>query len=1048
MVDYSKLTKKELIEKLVAFEANEKGKAEKNSSLNINEPDPGLNLKNSLRLSESLLRAAKAIPSRKTFYDAAHSVFQELKQLIGATAGYIALLNKDTGMNDVVYLDPGDQLCTVDPNLPMPVRGFRAEVYQSKEVKYNNDFKNSDWVKLMPKGHTILHNVMFVPMLIDDKAIGLIGLSNKAGGFTDEDAEMAKEFGLLAVIALNYSNSLEENTEYQNKIKESEEMYRSMIEDSPVMIWESGTDTRCIFFNKRWLEFRGRAMDEETGEGWTEGLHPDDFDDCVNSYLNAFEKREKFEIEYRLRNKDGMYRWILDIGTPQFHSDGVFKGYIGSCIDITEQKQFEQIQKEKEEFYHALFEKNKAVKLLIDPVTGKIEDANTAAFEFYGYSLPELRSMKIMDINQLTDKQVQHEMQKALHEKRQFFEFKHQLANGEVRDVAVYSGPVYYKKRELLYSIIYDITEKKKSETALKESEEKYRNLYLNTPVMLHSIDAEGKLVSVSDYWLKKLGYERHEVIGRKSLEFLTSESQEKFYKYFPVFKEKGEIFDMQYQMVKKNGKIIDVLLSAISEKNKDGSLKRTLAVIVDITDRIKAEKEKSIILETMSEMLTYYDKDLNIIWANKASRSYRNIGNRNIEGFKCYEVFENRDTPCPKCPVIKSIKSKRPEECEIKTSDEKYFQLRSYPVINAKNEIEGVVEFTIDITEQKQKDEELKRIYNLYRTLTSNLPGINVYLFDDEKRIILAEGSEFKERIYLKSDFVGRMVTELDLDKKMLDYLDHLFNTALKGEKVSNELKYKGWWYQHIAVPVKDHKNKVLGGIVVAQNITEQKRASIELEHSKEKLKHLSHHLQQLIEKEKSHIAREIHDDLGQNLTIIKLNLALLQKSLQLDEINNLKMKNIFEVVDETIQKMKKMSTALRPGLIDNLGLIPAIEWYVNDFQKQTGVLCNFKYNKENIVVNKDLAINIFRIIQESLTNVLKHANAKKVDIMVSEKNRKIMLKIKDDGKGIKPENMNKTNSFGILGMQERTELFNGKIDIYSEKGNGTMIKVEFPKK
>jgi len=141
-------------------------------------------------------------------------------------------------------------------------------------------------------------------------------------------------------------------------------------------------------------------------------------------------------------------------------------------------------------------------------------------------------------------------------------------------------------------------------------------------------------------------------------------------------------------------------------------------------------------------------------------------------------------------------------------------------------------------------------------------------------------------------------------------------------------------------------------------------------------------------------------------------------------------------------------MSSDLRPGLIDNLGLIPAIEWYVVDFEKQTGVLCEFKYNSENIEVAKDLAIHIFRIIQESFTNVLKHANAKKVEIMVCEKNGKITVEIKDDGKGISPENLNKTNSFGILGMRERTELFNGKMEIYKEKGNGTIIKVEFPKK
>ncbi len=449
-----------------------------------------------------------------------------------------------------------------------------------------------------------------------------------------------------------------------------------------------------------------------------------------------------------------------------------------------------------------------------------------------------------------------------------------------------------------------------------------------------------------------------------------------------------------------------------------------------------------------MSEMLTYCDNDLNIIWANRASRSNRNIGNRNIEGFKCYEVFENRDTPCPKCPVVKSIETKQPQESEIKTKDEKIIKLRSYPVINSKNEIEGVVEFASDITAQKRKDDELKRLYNLYRTMVSNLPGINVSLFDDEKRIIIAEGSEFKDRIYLKSDFEGRLVTELDFDQKILDYLDHLYSTALQGEKINNELQYKNWWYQHITVPVKDHKNRVLGGIMVSQNITEQKKASIELEESKEKFKHLTHHLQQLIEKEKSHIAREIHDDLGQNLTILKFNLALFNKSLQLNNEQQSKLENIFSVIDEAIQKTKKISTDLRPGLIDNLGLIPAIDWYINDFQKQTGLQCFFNYSQENVEVNKDLAINVFRIIQEALTNVVKHAEAKAIHINMYNKKEKLVLEIKDDGKGIEKKNLNKSNSFGIIGIRERAELFKGKMEIKSKPGQGTMIRVKLPLK
>ncbi len=119
--------------------------------------------------------------------------------------------------------------------------------------------------------------------------------------------------------------------------------YQLLVEQSPMIIWRANTQAKCDYFNDRWLAFTGRTMEQELGDGWAQGVHPDDLQRCVDIWLGSFAKRVAFEMEYRLRRHDGAYRWILDRGGPCFAGDGTFLGYIGNCVDVTERVEAEQV---------------------------------------------------------------------------------------------------------------------------------------------------------------------------------------------------------------------------------------------------------------------------------------------------------------------------------------------------------------------------------------------------------------------------------------------------------------------------------------------------------------------------------------------------------------------------------------------------------------------------------------------------------------------------------------------------------------------------------
>lgn len=375
-----------------------------------------------------------------------------------------------------------------------------------------------------------------------------------------------------------------------------------------------------------------------------------------------------------------------------------------------------------------------------------------------------------------------------------------------------------------------EIMQRKIAEEALRESDKRYRSLYNDTPALLHSIDRNGRLLSVSNYWLEKLGYSRDDVIGKNLTDFYTEESK----KYaedvvIPRFFQTGYCSDVPYQFVRSNGDKIDILLSAIGVRDQNGVLKRSLAVSVDITERKHAEE----MLKQAKEELSKYSRDL-----------------------------------------------------------------------------------------EKQVSERTK-----------------------------------------------------------------------------------------------------------------------EIQMAQDQLRRLSASIMNSQEQERKAFARELHDELGQVLTALRMDTVWLHKRLQQKEDDGaVRAQEMCDLIDKTIDEVRGMAFRLRPGVLDDLGLVDALEIYTADFERRTGIATIFQSDAV-YDVDSTIATASYRIAQEALTNVVRHAYAAHVDVALVVSEKELKLTIRDDGCGFLVDKPSESEGLGIAGMRERAILAGGVLDVESSPGEGSCI-------
>ncbi len=357
------------------------------------------------------------------------------------------------------------------------------------------------------------------------------------------------------------------------------------------------------------------------------------------------------------------------------------------------------------------------------------------------------------------------------------------------------------------------------------------------------------------------------------------------------------------------------------------------------------------------------------------------------------------------------------------------------------------------DLTRYVDAEERLARSEEQYRLLvTSSLDG--VMLTAPDGSILSANAAACRMLGASEEDIrrLGRQGVVDTSDSRLAAALEERARTGrFHGELTMVRQDGTRFPAEVSTAVFQDRDGRMLTSTVI-RDVSARRRIEAVLQHSRDEMRALAARLQEVREAERSRIAREIHDVLAQDLTRVKIDLVWLlgrlNRGVEPESVPVLaaRVSEMCRITDGTIRSVQRIATDLRPAVLDSLGLCAAVEWQVRDVEARSGLVCHAAVPPGELAVGKEVATAVFRILQESLTNVLRHANATALDVCLRREAGLVILRVRDNGGGIAAEALTSPFSVGLTGMRERAALLGGKLDISSQPAAGTTIEVRIP--
>jgi len=802
-------------------------------------------------------------------------------------------------------------------------------------------------------------------------------------------------------------------------------------------------------------------------EGWVSIIHPD-WQDRMNDYVinTVIGQKKKFDKEYKIvRQNDKEERWVHGLGELVFDKDNLPISLIGTIQDITIRVKNDNAVRVSEEKYRNIFENVQDVFYQVD-MNGKLLNVSTSINQLADYDREEIIGSPIETLyKNPADRLIAFE---SLMKNGQVRDYEIDLITkgGDLRHASLNAKLIFdsHGIPDHIDGFIRDVTKRKIAENALRESEQKFHDYIEYAPHGVFISDESGKYIEVNTAATTITGYSKAELISMNQEALISEESKASFVNHFKTVVDKKFAKD-EFCFIRKNkskgyvtvdtvklsehlylGFVVDITYRKIAEvelKENEDFLKKTQLIanlgncIFDITTGTWISSE-------IMNAIVGIDSNFN--------KSYESLGSIVhpdwINTLRTYYV----DIVLKKQPKFnKKFKIIRPSDLE-----ERWVHAIGELKYDTENKPVKLIATVQDITERKRSSEALKLSEELHRSILNASPdAIIVVEMDGRIRMVSPAAITLygcKSADYLMGRNMFECIIPEDVDRAVKNSL--LMFNGYMGTVEYQVLREDGSaFFAEINGDIIWNSYEEPNGMVfIIRDISDRKKAEDDLKSSQVELKKFASHLQNVREEEKIQLAREIHDELGQILIAIKIDLGMMKqnvlKSIKSIDAENIltNFDNLFGLVDNTLNTTRKIMTDLRPEVLFLIGFIEAVKLYVNNFRERHQILCSFENTVTSLELNAQQSVALYRILQESLTNIAKHAKATNVNVHLDLRADKLVMKVNDNGIGFKVSQKNKPNSYGLIGMKERVYLLDGELEITSQPEKGTTIKVEIP--
>ncbi|MCJ7547981.1 MAG: PAS domain S-box protein [Deltaproteobacteria bacterium] len=851
--------------------------------------------------------------------------------------------------------------------------------------------------------------------------------------------------------------NISERKRIEEALRKSEERYRTVVDNIDLGINLIDSDHNIIMVNATMEERFNKPVSEIIGK----------------KCFREFEKRSVIcrhcpgvqtmttgrsaEVETEGVRDDGS-RFHVRLQTfPVISQGGGASAFIEIAEDITDRKRIEEALRESEEKYRSLVESSENSIYLVD--------------EECTYLFMNKRHLSRIGV---PSSQVVGKAYSAFHSPEETKDFarkvKKVLKTGESLSYEYKSqrdnryfirtlSPVKASKSDkpsAITVISKDITELKQSEDTLREREAFNFALFQYNPVETIVVDIEGRVTGFN--LAKAKSNDRLPVIGDTMYKDYASRHEIDMHGELMKCIKSGKA--KEFPDRKYSDRYLSITISPFSEG--------AIIISEDITKRKRAEellqRERDTffsILQKAPYGVVFLDNEGKTILINIEFTTITGYSHEDIPTLKdwfrlAYPDKKYRDTVTD--ILTRDIAVSRDDKIFYETYHRTFF--RTFKITCKDGTIKEIefrptaledgatIVMIADITERKRIHDLLETAAAEWRT-TFDAINDAVMLLDLTGKIKRCNNSMVKVIGKPFSEIVDRPYWEVvhDVSKPPKECL---LESVRKSHRRETEVFTRAnRWLNATIDPMLDDDGHLLGAVHILSDITERMSVEEELHKSREELRNLTVYLESVREQERTSIAREIHDELAQSLTALKMDLAWLDNKFPRDQIPLLeKIHSMSELIDSIIQTVKRISAALRPGILDDLGLVAAIEWQAEEFQNRTGIKCRFAVNPDDLTVDQDRTTAIFRIFQETLTNIARHAGASLVSVELLKEAGLLILRVIDNGTGITEEQIHDSKSFGLIGMRERVHPWGGLVNIKGIPGQGTTVEVRIPLK